>query len=58
MRPGSASQYDVGVMAIGGSSGAYCGGLDDYEYLCDIQVNLNCAYKMYQMDFNNWSYWK
>ena len=41
-------QYTVGLFGIDGANGVACGAYLNYEYLCNPDVHLNCAYKIYQ----------
>ena len=48
--------YEVGLMAIDGRDGSYCGAQYNYEYLCNPNVHLTCAKNIYseRMSFGYW----
>lgn len=57
MRTGSQlGVYAVGLTAIDGLDGSICGASQKYDFLCNPDVHINCASKLYQK--YGWSYWK
>ena len=39
--------YSVGLMNIDGQDGDYCGAQGNYEYLCNPDIHIICARKIY-----------
>ena len=58
MRNGTWGAYAVGLMGIQGNDGTYCGARQNYDLLCNPDVHLNCAYKLYTTYYNTWAYWE
>ena len=58
MRSGAWSGYAVGLTGIQGSDGDICGSRENYDALCNPDVHLACASKIYEKYGYTWSYWK
>ena len=58
MRNGSWNGYAVGLLGIEGADGDICGAKNDYDALCNPDIHMNCAFKLYTRNRNSWSYWK
>ena len=49
------ANYYAGLLGIRGSDGEICGSYYDYNHLCDPDIHLVCAQKLYRL--YGWKYW-